>query len=137
MSGSGAGRPATPADPGLTNLPVGIVAVVKKWLLLGGAILAEVTGSLSLKASLGHPGWYALVALGYVTAFTLLAFVLRAGMPLGVAYGIWGAIGVALTAVLGAVLFGEALNAVMAMGVVLIVGGVLLIEFGSQRAREA
>lgn len=63
------------------------------WPLLAGAIACEVTGSLSLRAAVAHPGWYAVVVVGYVAAFALLAAVLRRGMPLGVAYGIWGAVG--------------------------------------------
>ncbi len=110
---------------------------MRTWALLGGAICSEVTGSLSLKAALDRPVLYAVVVVGYVASFVLLAEVLRAGMPLGVAYGIWGALGVALTAVLGAAIFGEALNALIFAGLALIIGGVLLVEFGSHRARRA
>ena len=46
---------------------------MKKWILLACAILSEVTGSLSLKAALGHPGWYALVVAGFFCAFMFLA----------------------------------------------------------------
>jgi small multidrug resistance pump len=52
-------------------------------------------------------------------------------MPLGVAYGIWSALGVAATAVLSAFLFDEAFTAVMVLGLALIVGGVVLVENGS------
>lgn len=109
---------------------------MKKWLLLTGAILSEVTGSLSLKAAVEQPGWYALCIAGFVTAFIFLSLTLRAGMPLGVAYGVWGAAGVALTALLAAVLFGEPLTPLMLGGIVLIVLGVLTIELGSQRAHK-
>lgn len=73
---------------------------MRPWVLLLGAIACEVAGSLSLKAALERPGFYALVAVGYVASFLLLAAVLRAGMGPGVAHGIWGALGVAATAVL-------------------------------------
>ena len=73
---------------------------------------------------------------GYVGAFTLLALVLREGMALGVAYGIWGAMGVALTAVLAALLFGQPLTGVMILGLALIIGGVLTVELGSQAAQR-
>jgi small multidrug resistance pump len=105
-----------------------------KWLMLAGAIGSEVTASLSLKAALDQPAWYAAVAVGFLAAFVFLAGALRAGMALGVAYGIWGALGVALTAVFGAVLFGEPLTALMGVGIALIMGGVVTIELGSQRA---
>ena len=52
-------------------------------------------------------------------------------MSLGVAYGIWSAAGVALTAVASRVLFKEPLTLVMILGLGLIMGGVLLIELGA------
>ena len=102
------------------------------WLFLAGAIIAEVSGTLALRmAALGGRGWFAVVGVGYVLAFTLLALALGAGMALGVAYGIWAAAGVALTALLGRLLFGEPFTWVMGVGVALIMGGVLLIEVGA------
>jgi small multidrug resistance pump len=107
---------------------------MKKWLLLAGAIAVEVTASLSLKAALDAPVWYIPVVIGYVASFVLLGLVLRAGMPLGVAYGVWGATGVAATALLSSALFGEPLTPVMIGGLALIIAGVLCVELGSQRA---
>ena len=91
---------------------------MKKWILLACAILSEVTGSLSLKAALGHPGWYALVVAGFFCAFMFLALVLRERVPLGVAYGIWGASGVALTAILSTLIYGEPLTPIMVGGLI-------------------
>ena len=109
---------------------------VRRWLLLGVAIALEVTASLSLKAALDSPALYVVVVTGYVGAFAALGGTLRAGMPLGVAYGIWGATGVALTAGLSTALFGEPFTPLMGVGVALIVGGVLLVELGSQAAHR-
>lgn len=102
------------------------------WLLLAGAIAAEVTATLSLRASDGFSriGFTLLVVAGYATAFGLLGVILKQGMPVGVAYGIWSASGVAIVAVLGKVIFGEALTAAMIGGIVLIAGGVMLVELG-------
>ena len=105
---------------------------MKKWLFLGGAIVTEVTGSLSLKAGLENPSWYALMAAGFAGAFVFLSLVLRAGLPLGVAYGIWSAAGVALTAVAGRLIFKEPFTWVMAAGIALVMGGVLLVEAGAE-----
>ena len=107
------------------------------WLWLAGAVTVEVTASLALQAAVDAPGWYALVVVGYLSAFVCLTRVLKGGMAIGVAYGIWGAAGVALTAVMAAVLFGQALTGVMIVGLALIVAGVLLVELGSQRAHAA
>ncbi|WP_144720529.1 DMT family transporter [Agrococcus jejuensis] len=110
--------------------------VVQRWVLLAGAIALEVTASLSLKGALESPALYAVVVLGYVGAFAGLGGALRAGMPLGVAYGIWGATGVALTAALSTTLFGEPFTPLMGVGIALIIGGVLLVELGSQAAHR-
>lgn len=106
-----------------------------RWIMLVSAILCEVVGSLSLKAALDNPAWYLVVTIGYVAAFGFLTAALRAGMGIGVAYGIWGALGVALTAVFSSLIFDEPLTVTMMVGLVLIMGGVLLVEFGSQRWR--
>jgi small multidrug resistance pump len=107
------------------------------WLWLAGAIAVEVTASLALQAAVDAPGWYALVVAGYLSAFFCLTRVLKGGMAIGVAYGIWGAAGVAVTAVMASILFDQALTGVMVLGLVLIVAGVLLVELGSQRAHAA
>lgn len=106
-----------------------------KWRFLAAAIVLEVAGSLSLRAALDQPAFYAVVVLGYLGAFTFLALTLRAGMGLGVAYGIWGAAGVALTAALSAAIFAEPLTPLMAVGIGVIIAGVLCVELGAQRAR--
>ncbi len=105
-----------------------------RWLLLLAAVASEVGGSLSLKGALTRPELYVVVVAGYVTSFALLGVVLRRGMPLGVAYGIWAALGVAATAGMSALVFGEPITATMAAGLALVVLGVLIVEIGSQRA---
>lgn len=101
---------------------------------LAVAILCEVAATLSLKGSATVPALYAVVVLGYLGGFVFLTVVLKRGMGLGVAYGIWGAAGVALTAGLSTVLFGEAFTAVMALGLACVIAGVLLVETGSRAA---
>jgi small multidrug resistance pump len=104
---------------------------MRRWALLFGAIGTEVTGTLSLRAFQEHHAWLALVVIGYVASFVLLTMVLRSGMPVGVAYGIWGALGTAVTAVLASVIFGDAFTRPIVAGIGLIIAGVLLVEFGS------
>jgi small multidrug resistance pump len=106
----------------------------RAWGFLVAAIVLEVSATLSLRGALDEPWLYVVVVLGYVASFAALASCLRAGMGLGVAYGIWGAMGVALTAVLSWWLFHEPLTPLMVAGIVVIMAGVLCIELGSQAA---
>ena len=109
---------------------------MRKWLFLTLAILVEVTATLSLKAALEAPALYTVVVAGYAAAFLCMFQALREGMSLGVGYGIWAACGVALTAVLSAVIFHEPLTLPMGIGIAAVMGGVLLVELGSQEAHE-
>lgn len=104
------------------------------WWFLVGAIVSEVTATVSLKLSDGFSRLVpsVLVVIGYGTAFVLLAMVLKRGMGLGQAYGIWAAAGVALVAVVGAVFLDEGLSGVQIVGLVLVAGGVLALELGAQ-----
>ncbi|KAA0074198.1 QacE family quaternary ammonium compound efflux SMR transporter [Mycolicibacterium sp. P9-64] len=100
------------------------------WLALAGAILVEVIATLSLRASEGFrkKAWIVPVALGYVASFYLLWVSLSLGMPVGVAYGVWTACGVALVAIIARFVFSEPLTWLMGAGIALIVAGVLTIE---------
>lgn len=100
------------------------------WWALACAILIEVVATLSLRASDGfrRKAWIAPVIAGYLASFYLLWLSLSLGMPVGIAYGIWTACGVALVAVVARFLFAEPLTWVMGLGIALIVAGVLTIE---------
>jgi len=107
------------------------------WPPLLLAIVLEVSATLSLRAvSTGGSWWWlCVVVLGYGGSFWLLGVVLTRGMPVGVAYGIWSAIGVALTALAAAALFAEALSPLSLVGLGVIIAGVLLAELGTRHAR--
>src|SRR5699024_219247 len=108
---------------------------MKRWLLVFGAVVAEVLGTMALRAAIDQPWWAVGVIAGYLLAFTLLGFALGEGMPIGVAYGIWAAAGVALVAILGAAWFGETLSLPAIVGVVVLIVGVYLVQAG-ERAPE-
>jgi small multidrug resistance pump len=103
------------------------------YLFLAGAILSEVVATMSLRASDGFSKapFAVLVVLGYVVAFTLLGLCLARGVPLGVAYGIWCAFGIALVALLSIPLFGETLTPVQIGGMLLIIAGAVALEAGA------
>ena len=119
---------AAAVDPAAGSAP-------RRWTFLAAAIALEVAGSLSLKGALTVPALYLVVVFGYAGAFVCLGLTLRARMPLGVAYGIWGAAGVVLTAAGSALIYGEPLTPLMGAGIAIIIAGVLCVELGAQRAR--
>ncbi|GAA4556818.1 multidrug efflux SMR transporter [Pseudonocardia xishanensis] len=102
------------------------------WFWLAGAILAEVTGTVALRFSEGFSRLWpsVVVVLGYGTAFFSLSQALARGVPIGVAYGIWAAVGVALIALIGALFLSEPLSWVQVGGIVLVIAGVLALELG-------
>ena len=110
---------------------------MRRWALLAGAILTEVIGTLSLRAFQDQRLWLVLVIAGYTASFFLLTRVLRAGVPVGVAYGIWGASGTAITAVVASIIFSDPFTWAIVAGIGLIIAGVLMVEFGSRPAAES
>jgi small multidrug resistance pump len=104
------------------------------WIFLISAILSEVSATLALRMASqngSNKKWFVLVGAGYLASFAFLTLALDAGLALGVAYGIWTACGVALTALASRILFREALTKLMMLGIALIAGGVVLIELGA------
>ncbi len=103
------------------------------WWALAGAIGSEVLATLALRASDGfrRKAWLLPIATGYVLSFYLLWLTLSLGMPVGIAYGVWTACGVALVAVVAKVLFRDPLTWRMGLGIALIMAGVLTIELGA------
>ncbi|SDC06987.1 small multidrug resistance pump [Mycolicibacterium neoaurum] len=109
---------------------------MNRWTLLGAAIACELAGTMALRASQDHKVWLVLVAIGYAGAVIGLTLVLRTGLAIGVAYGIWGAAGTAGTVALAAVLFDERLTWQIGCGIALIICGVMFVELGSHSSKE-
>ncbi|QLY33852.1 DMT family transporter [Nocardia huaxiensis] len=101
-------------------------------LLLGLAIACEVTATVSLKLSEGFSKLLpsVVVVFGYGFAFFFLSQALKRGMPVGVAYGIWSAIGVVAVAIIGALFLDEHVTPVQIGGIGLVIAGVLALELG-------
>jgi small multidrug resistance pump len=95
------------------------------YVLLGAAILSELVGTVSLKLSEGFSRLFPslVVVVGYGVAFYLLSLTLEE-LPVGVVYGTWAALGVVGVAATGVVIFGERVDFVGVVGIVLIVAGV-------------
>ena len=103
------------------------------WLALAAAIGVEVLATLSLRASDGfrRKKWLVPVIAGYLASFYLLWLSLSLGMPVGVAYGVWTACGVALVAIAARFLFRDPLTVRMGVGIGLVIAGVLTIEMAA------
>ncbi|CRK60545.1 Ethidium bromide-methyl viologen resistance protein EmrE [Alloactinosynnema sp. L-07] len=101
-------------------------------ILLAIAIVGEVAATVSLKLSEGFSKLVpsVVVIVGYGVAFTALAKLLKQGFPVGVAYAVWAAIGVAAVALIGALFLDEPFTPVMGLGLAMVIGGVLLLELG-------
>ncbi|MGV9615203.1 DMT family transporter [Nocardia xishanensis] len=101
-------------------------------LLLAMAIASEVTATVSLKLSDGFTKLVPsiVVVIGYGSAFFFLSQALKRGMSIGVAYGIWSAVGVAAIAVIGVLFLNERLTLIQIGGIALVILGVLALELG-------
>ncbi|MCH0562664.1 MULTISPECIES: multidrug efflux SMR transporter [unclassified Streptomyces] len=101
------------------------------YLTLAGAIAAEVAATTAMKYSDGFSRMWpsVLTAVGYLLSFVLLARTLKS-MSIGTAYAIWSGAGTAAIALIGLVLFGEGLGAAKTVGILLIIGGVVVLNVG-------
>ncbi|MBP2322001.1 small multidrug resistance pump [Kibdelosporangium banguiense] len=102
------------------------------YLLLSIAIVGEVSATTALKLSENFSRLVpsVVVVVGYVVAFGVLSKLLKDGFPVGVAYAIWAAAGIAAVALIGALFLGEPINWTMAGGLLLVIGGVVMLELG-------
>jgi small multidrug resistance pump len=102
---------------------------MQHWLILGVAIVSEVIATSALKAADGFTRLLpsAIVVVGYGIAFYCLSLVLRT-LPVGIVYAIWSGAGVALIALVGWLLYGQALDLAAIVGMGLIVVGVVVLN---------
>jgi small multidrug resistance pump len=98
------------------------------WLLLAGAIGTEVVATLALRASAATIRFFPfiLVPTGYAVSFVLMALALKT-LKVGVVYAIWSGVGTVGVAIAGVLLFGERLNKVAVLGMLLVVAGVIVL----------
>jgi small multidrug resistance pump len=111
---------------------------MQQWIYLGIAIVSEVIGTSALNASAGFSRpWPSLVVIaGYAVAFYCLSLALKS-IPVGIAYAIWSGVGVALIALVGWAIFGQALDAPAVIGIALIVAGVVVLNVFSRTSVHA
>lgn len=103
------------------------------YIYLALAIVAETVATTALKMSEQFTRlWPSLiVVIGYAAAFYLLSLSLRT-IPIGVAYGLWSAIGIVLITTIGAIGFKQIPDLPAIIGMILIIAGVLIINLFSK-----
>ncbi|ECL1924529.1 quaternary ammonium compound efflux SMR transporter BcrC [Listeria monocytogenes] len=102
---------------------------MKGYVALGIAIISEIFGTSMLKLSEGFTNIYPTigVAIGFFIAFYTLSLSLKT-LPLSLAYAIWSGVGTALTALIGVLVWNEPFNILSFIGLVMIVGGVIILN---------
>ncbi|TDR73517.1 DMT family transporter [Paludibacterium purpuratum] len=105
------------------------------WLMLAGAIAAEVTATSSLKLAAGfsRPLPSMVVVLGYIVSFWLLGRVVQR-LELGLVYAVWCGVGMAVVAMVGVFAYGESLTWLKCAGIVFITAGVVMLSFAKSSA---
>lgn len=101
------------------------------WIYLLLAILLEVAGTTSMKLSegLSKPVPTILMFVFYILCFSSFSLALKE-MEVGTAYAIWSGLGTALVAVIGILVFHDALTAKKVIAICLIIGGCVLLNLG-------
>jgi small multidrug resistance pump len=102
------------------------------WAFLLGAIVCEVSAAVALRYSVGFTRPIATaIALGtFGSAFFLVSLALRK-IPVSVAYPIWAGAGTAGVALVGVTVLRERTSVRKALGVALIVAGIVLLHLNA------
>lgn len=97
------------------------------------AIVSEVIGTTALAASnqFTRLGPSLLTVAGYGLGFYFFSFALKT-IPMGVAYAIWGGVGIVLVTVIGFIFLKQRLDFPALAGIALIVTGVLVMQLFSK-----
>jgi small multidrug resistance pump len=117
---------------------IGVKKVEKEnittWLLLGFAVILEILGALGLRFSAGFT--LVLPTLAALLAFTLALFLVSKVMkklPVSIAYPVWAGGGTAGVALVGILMLGEELSILKALGLALVIAGVVLVNIVSEK----
>lgn len=116
------------------NLQRAEAAASSDWFLLGVAVALETTGAIGLRFSEGFTR--VLPTAAALAAFALAPYVVSRvveRLPVSVAYPVWAGGGTAGVALIGVLALGEELSAVKAIGVVLVVVGVVIVNMVSEK----
>lgn len=101
------------------------------------AILSEVIATTTLKTTEGFTRLVpsVIVILGYSCSFYFLSLALKF-MAVGIVYAIWSGVGIIAVSFLGYLVYGQKLDLPAAIGMGLIIAGVIVIQLFSQTVAE-
>jgi quaternary ammonium compound-resistance protein SugE len=103
---------------------------VNAWIIVAIAGLLETGWALGLKYSDGFTRlWPSVVTVVLALGSFWLLSVAMKSLPVGTAYAVWVGIGAVGTAVAAVFLFGEPVNALRVLGVLLILAGIAALKF--------
>ncbi|MEF2248184.1 DMT family transporter [Paenibacillus sp. IITD108] len=110
---------------------------MKGYYALTLAIICEVFGTTMLKLSEGFTNLLPSIAFGagFLTAFYFLSVSLKR-VSLSLAYAIWSGAGTVLTAIIGIIVWQEVFTLFSAAGILLIVGGIALLNASSAQKKK-
>jgi len=103
------------------------------YVFLAIAIFSEVIATTSLKATQEFTKLLpsVVVVIGYCSSFYFLALSLR-HISVGVAYAIWCGVGMVLIAMAGKLIYNQSLDLPAALGIMLIISGVIVMNLFSE-----
>ena len=93
------------------------------------AIICEVVGTTFLVKSEQFTRLVPTLIMGvlYAISFYLLTQAIKT-IPLGIAYALWGGLGIVLTSLVGGFFFKQSLDTAAVVGIAMIVGGVVVMN---------
>jgi small multidrug resistance pump len=99
---------------------------ILSWIYLFIAILAEVSGTTSMKLSQGFTKMIPsiMIFVFYGLSLTLLTIALK-NIDVSVAYAIWSGLGTAIIATIGILLFKESVSPIKILSILMIIAGVI------------
>lgn len=108
---------------------------MKNYLFLAAAILFETLGTSFLKKTeqFSKPVPTVVFFLSMLISFYLLSHVLK-GIPIGIAYAIWSAVGIVLISLVGYFVYKQNLDFPALLGIGFIILGVVIINLFSKSA---
>ncbi|GAA2629410.1 multidrug resistance protein Mmr [Paractinoplanes durhamensis] len=105
--------------------------MIVSYVYLLAAIAAEIVATSLMKSTEGFTRLWPTVACiaGYAFSLVALSQAVK-GVPVGVAYALWSALGTAAIVAIGAAFLGEPITLIKVAGVSLIIAGVVTLNLG-------